>query len=271
MHQASVGFHCPECSKGGRQRVYTARTLMTQRPYVTLVLIAINAVVFVLDLSSSGGGMGSVGAVGDDLALDAINVAQGDWWRPVTAGFVHAGLVHIGFNMFLLYQLGLLLEAAVGRVAYLALYSVALVGGSFLVLILDPESSTVGASGAVFGLMGAAFVALRSRGINPFDTSIGPLIVINLVITFVARDEISVGGHVGGLVAGAAGGWLLYDAAPRLGQGARGRAIAVAVVAVASVALYVGCLGVAESQCPHAEDPVALATGTACSSNPPGG
>jgi membrane associated rhomboid family serine protease len=252
MHQASVGFHCPECSKTGRQRVYTARNL-SQRPYVTIVLIAINAAVFVLDLASAGR-MSDLGDVGVDWALFGPAVAGGDWWRPITAGFVHIGLLHVGFNMFLLYQLGLLLEPAVGRVAYVALYLEALLGGSFLVIILDPESLTVGASGAVFGLMGAAFVALRSRGINPFDTSIGPLIVINLVVTFIGRSNISVGGHVGGLIAGAIGGWLLYDAAPRLGEGVRGRAIATSIIAAAAVALYFGCLAVAANEYPNAAD-----------------
>lgn len=256
MNQASVGFHCPECAKTGRQRTYTARNLMGQRPYVTLVLIVINAVVFLIDISSSGGGMGSIGSAGDDLALNGFWVAHGDWWRPVTAGFVHAGLIHIGFNMFLLYQLGLLLESAIGRVAYLALYFCALLGGSFLVLILDPDAFTVGASGAVFGLMGAAFVALRSRGINPFETSIGPLIVINLVYTFIGGN-ISVGGHIGGLITGAIGGWLLYDAAPRLGKGARGQVIATGIVTVAAVVLYFGCLALAANEYPNAADFVA--------------
>jgi len=257
MNQASVGFHCPECAKTGRQRTYTARTLTGQRPYVTLVIMAVNAIVFLVDISSSGGGMNSIGGVGDDLALNGFWVAHGDWWRPVTAGFVHAGIIHIGFNMFLLYQLGLLLEQAVGRIAYAVLYIMALLGGSFLVLVLDPDAFTVGASGAVFGLMGAAFVALRSRGINPFDTSIGPLIVINLVITFVGREQISVGGHIGGLVAGVVGGWLLYDAAPRLGKGKTGQVFATAIIAAAAVLLFVGCLALASNEYPNAADFVA--------------
>ena len=122
--------------------------------------------------------------------------------------------------MFLLWQLGMLLEPAVKRWAFAALYVMSLLGGSFL----DPDPrqrrGDVGASGAVFGLMGAAFVAMRSRGINPFQTGIGPLILINLVFTF-AIPGISIGGHVGGLVAGAVGAWILWEWAPRLGPARR--------------------------------------------------
>jgi membrane associated rhomboid family serine protease len=115
-------------------------------------------------------------------------------------------------------------------------------GGSFLTLVLDNDVPTIGASGGVFGLMGATFVAMRSRGINPFQTGIGPLIVINLVLTF-AIPYISVGGHVGGLVAGALGGWILWGLGPRLGQ--RSPVPVVACLAI-TAALYAGCLAVAQ-------------------------
>jgi membrane associated rhomboid family serine protease len=176
-------------------------------------------------------------------------VAAGDWWRPITSGFLHANIIHIGFNMFLLFQLGMLLENAIGRVSYATLYFTALLGGSFLVLVLDPNSATLGASGAVFGLMGAAFVGLRSRGIDPFSTGIGSLIVLNLVFTF-ALPGISIGGHIGGLVAGAASGWLLFEGAPRLEQGrprGTGKIIATGMVAALGLALFAGCLYVASN------------------------
>lgn len=244
MHQASVGFHCPECARTGRQKVYSARTL-TSSPVVTYVLVAINVVVFIMEMATATRQSSSIGTVGDDAVLFGPAVALGDWWRPVTSGFAHLNLIHIGLNMFILWQLGMLLEPALGRVRYLALYFMALMGGSFLVLVLSPNNSTLGASGAVFGLMGAAFVGLRSRGIDPFSTSIGPLIIMNLIFTFVFSSSISVGGHVGGLLAGAAGGWLLFELPSR---NPNGKLIAPVLCAVAAGGLYVGCLMVADAQ-----------------------
>ena len=249
MNQASVGFHCPECTHKGAQKVVNARSLVT-RPIVTLVIIAINVAVFggdlllpeitideVTDLPFRG--MHLLSAEG---SLFGPSVAAGDWWRPLTGGFLHVNIVHIGFNMFLLWQLGSLLEPAVKRVAFATLYVMSLAGGSFLVLILDNDAVTVGASGAVFGLMGATFIAMRSRGINPFQTGIGPLILINLLLTFTIPG-ISVGGHVGGLAAGALGGWILWEAGPRLGPKSPVPVIACGLVAAA---LFAGCLAVAQ-------------------------
>ncbi len=249
MHQASVGFHCPDCTRSGRQKVVTARSLVT-RPVVTLALVAINLAIFAGDLLSPVvtvqslldipfAGMHEVSAAG---ALYGPSVAAGDWWRPITGGFLHVNLLHVGFNMFLLWQLGGLLEPAVKRWSYSALYLMSLLGGAFLVLVLSNDSVTVGASGAVFGLMGATFVAMRSRGINPFQTGIGPLILINLVLTF-ALPNISVGGHLGGLAAGAAGGWILWEWAPRLGP--KSPLPVIACLAISGV-LFAGCLVVAQ-------------------------
>jgi membrane associated rhomboid family serine protease len=241
MHQASVGFHCPECTRGARQHVVTARSLVS-RPVVTMVLVAANLAIFVADALSAGGMGNSLGEWSAEGALYGPAVAAGDWWRPVTAGFLHVGVLHVGFNMFLLWQLGGLLEPAVKRWSFAALYVMSLLGGSFLTLVLDNDAVTVGASGAVFGLMAATFVAMRSRGINPFQTGIGPLIVINLVLTF-AIPNISVGGHIGGLVAGGVGGWILWELGPRLGP--RSPVPVIALLAIAG-ALYAGCLMVAQ-------------------------
>jgi membrane associated rhomboid family serine protease len=242
MRQASVGFHCPECTKANPQRVVSARTLGNVRPVAALAIIALNLAVFVADIPSTTDALDGIGTIGRDWALNGPDVAAGDVWRPLTAGFVHAGLMHVGFNMFLLWQLGRLLEPAVRWYGFVVLYVMSLLGGSLLVLVLDPDSFTVGASGAVFGLMAATFVAMRSRGIDPFSTGIGPLLVINLVLTF-AVPGISIGGHLGGLVTGAAGGWLLWVWGPRLGREAR--MVPVGVCAVLALALYGGCLVVA--------------------------
>jgi membrane associated rhomboid family serine protease len=237
MNQASVGFHCPECARGGRQRVMTARALTT-RPVVTLALVSANLAIFIADAISSGNVSDNLGELGRKGALYGPAVAAGDWWRPFTAGFLHSGLFHVGFNMFLLYQLGMLLEPAVRKGPFLALYTMSLLGGSFAVLVYAPDQVTVGASGAVFGLMAAAFVALRSRGIDPFSTGIGPLIVINVIFTFLVPG-ISRAGHIGGLLAGALGGLILWWWGPRL---PRNSPLPMIVLFAVAAAFYAGCL-----------------------------
>ena len=152
------------------------------------------------------------GLIGGGVFRDvgAIGVDFGEWWRIVTSGFLHAGLLHLGFNMFLLWMLGQHLEPALGSVRFGLLYGVSLLAGSFGVLLVAPGDLTVGASGAVFGLMGALMVAQWSQGRNPFDGGIGPLVAMNLVFTF-AIPRVSVGGHIGGLIGGMVVGWLLFD------------------------------------------------------------
>jgi membrane associated rhomboid family serine protease len=188
--------------------------------------------VFVLGLSGAGGNIARGNGLAGDYALFGPAVAAGDWYRLITAGFLHYGLFHVGMNMLILYQLGQLLEPSLGRVRYAALYMAALIGGSVGALVVSPNSLTAGASGAVFGLMGAAAVAMRRRGINVMQTSIGSLLVINLVITFAIRG-ISIGGHLGGLAAGVVGGLLLHatEDQPPLGVAAVG-ALAVALFGV---------------------------------------
>ncbi|MGE3619506.1 MAG: rhomboid family intramembrane serine protease [Acidimicrobiia bacterium] len=243
MHQASVGFQCPECARGGRQTVVRGISRTVGRPMVTLVLVAVNLAVFVAGIGSDlatrdsvvvDGGLIGLGFDGTGL----VGVAEGQWWRIFTSAFLHANLVHVAFNCLLLFQLGTLLEPAFGRLRFGLVYLASLLGGGLGVLVVSPHSLTVGASGAVFGLMGGAFVALRARGIDPFSTGIGSLIVINLVLTF-AVANISVGGHVGGLVGGVAATWLLTSFGPRVLHDARLSAVAVGVLCVAT---FAGCL-----------------------------
>jgi membrane associated rhomboid family serine protease len=159
------------------------------------------------------------------LANGTTYVVDGpDWYRLVTAGFVHFGIIHVAFNMYLLYQLGNMLEPAIGRVRFLLAYMASLLGGSAASLLIDGAGVAGGASGAVFGLMGVAAVGYWLRGVNPLSTQIGSLLMMNLFITFVFPG-ISIGGHIGGLVAGAVCGlavvapahqrrplWLTYAA-----------------------------------------------------------
>ncbi|MGE3835502.1 MAG: rhomboid family intramembrane serine protease, partial [Acidimicrobiia bacterium] len=187
MVTAPVGFQCPSCVKGA-PAVRTMRSLQAaSRPIVSSVLVAVNLALFVPTLGDNR-------LIGD-LGLFGPAVAAGEWWRLVTSGFMHVNLVHVGFNCLLLWQLGGLLEPALGRVRFALLYTVALLAGAVGVLLLDPLALTAGASGAVFGLMGAAVIGLRQRGINPMQSGLGGLLIVNLVLTF-AVPGISIGGHL---------------------------------------------------------------------------
>ncbi|MER6513381.1 rhomboid family intramembrane serine protease [Nonomuraea sp. NPDC001636] len=197
MRDAAVGFQCPECVAQGSQNFRQARSTfggqVVGTPYVTWAILAVNVLVF--------GAQYLVPAVTGALQMWPAGVAVfGDYYRLVSAAFVHAGVFHILFNCWALYVVGPYLERAFGHVRYTALYLVSAVGGSVLSLWLDPLGQpTVGASGAIFGLFGAVFVV--GRKLNMDVRGIAMLIVINLVITFVFPG-ISWTGHVGGLITG---------------------------------------------------------------------
>ncbi len=164
MTSTPVGMRCPECSRQKTQ----VRTLSSLRPSpeLTKVLIAINVIAF---LAQSLGGAGlrtGGGEVYRQGVLFGPLVAEGEWWRLLTGGFLHGGILHLGLNMYALWFLGQLLEPALGRVQFALLYVVSLLGGSFGVMLLSPDAPTVGASGAIFGLLGAALVFGRSRGMD---------------------------------------------------------------------------------------------------------
>jgi len=143
-----------------------------------------------------------------DLGLSKFYIDNGEWYRVITSGFLHFSALHVGMNMFLLWQLGQLLEPAMGRARFTSLYFIAMIGGAAGALALDPNALTGGASGAVFGLMAAAAVGLQQRGVNPMRTGIGTTLILNLVITF-AIPGISIGGHLGGALTGAAVGYVM--------------------------------------------------------------
>ena len=134
-----------------------------------------------------------------------------EWYRLVTSGFVHFGLLHLLFNMFALYQLGQMVERAIPHVQFALLYFASLLGGSLGALLVegnDLRSVTAGASGAVFGLLGAAAIGLHRRGVNIFNTGIGTALMLTLVITF-SISGISIGGHLGGLAVGGICGFVM--------------------------------------------------------------
>lgn len=237
MHQASVGFHCPECTRTGRQKVLTAQHWVI-RPTATKVLIGLCLAGMVVELAVAGGARPSTRELVDAGALFGPWVdTRGEWWRIVTVGFLHANLIHLAMNMAALWFLGQMLEPALGRVRFLTVYGVALLAGSLGVLLVNPVTPTVGASGAVFGLMGAALAGQRAQGVDPFQGGLGGLLLVNLLFTF-AIPGISIGGHVGGLVGGLVAGWLLFDLGPR----ARNRVLPLVLCALVAAACVAGSL-----------------------------
>ena len=208
MTTASVGFQCPECVKGSPQAQGAAKLRRGATPYVTYTLIGINVAVFVLGLLVTRAE--GFDRIFQDYALAGAAVRFGDWWRIVTGGFLHASLIHIGFNMYALYVLGTALEDALGRAKFFAVYMTCLVGGSAgAILLTDPRTGTVGASGTIFGLFGVLVMLQLSRGINPLQNSLGMILLLNLVLTFTISN-ISVGGHVGGLATGLVAGGVTF-------------------------------------------------------------
>jgi membrane associated rhomboid family serine protease len=204
MTPTPVGMRCPECASQKTRVVRnpTGTPAGFQATPATYVLIAVNVIMYLIEIASGSGGLGtSGGQVAVDFGLFGPFVAEGEWYRLITSGFLHASLFHIGFNMLLLFFLGRLLEPALGTPRFLALYFASLLAGSLGALILEPNSLTIGASGAIFGLAGATFIIARGRGMDALAGEIGFLIVFNLIFSFVS-PRISIGGHVGGLIGG---------------------------------------------------------------------
>jgi membrane associated rhomboid family serine protease len=204
MTPTPVGMRCPECARQKTRVVRgTGGSGGFDRAPATFVLIGLNVIAYLVEIASGSGGFGggAITGVTLDFGLFGPSVADGEWYRIVTCGFLHASLFHLGFNMFALYVIGQLLEPALGTPRFVALYFASLIAGSFGALLLDPNALTVGASGAVFGIFGATMVIARGRGMNEIAGQLGLLLILNLAITFWASN-ISVGGHLGGLAAG---------------------------------------------------------------------
>jgi membrane associated rhomboid family serine protease len=218
--QVSVGSQCLDCIRASRPDARTrARYWNARQPtLITYALIIINFAVFLWTTSANDrlelvpGQRGGVGHGDAKLGLYKPFVHDGDWYRLVSSGFLHFGIFHIAMNMLLLYQLGQLLEPAIGRLRFSLMYFASLLGGSFGALILQPNAFSGGASGAVFGLLAGSAMALHRRGVNVMQTGIGMVLILNLVITFTIRN-ISYGGHVGGAVVGAICAFVMF--APR--------------------------------------------------------
>jgi membrane associated rhomboid family serine protease len=245
MTPTAVGMRCPECS---RQRTKVVRMRdVASVPRVTYALIAINVIVFLAEggFSLTGRPAGRIyeeGVLfGSISGFPTLGVAHGQWWRIVTSGFMHENLLHIFFNMLVLYYIGIMLEPALGHVKFAAIYFVSLLTGALGALLVSPHVLTVGASGAIFGLMAAAAVELRARQIPIMQSGVGMLIVLNLIISF-TLPGISWAGHVGGLLGGAAAALMI-----QLGDRYRSQALALAGCAAIGVAAFAGSIATSKA------------------------
>jgi membrane associated rhomboid family serine protease len=244
MSPTPVGMRCPECA---RERTKVTRGAVAPSRYdapATYVLIALNVAAYLAEIAGGTGGLSpGNSSVIFDFGLFGPSVAEGEWYRLLTSGFLHASVIHIGFNMFALFFLGRLLEPGIGTPRFVALYFASLFAGSFGAILLDPNSLTIGASGAVFGIFGATFVIARSRGVDALASSIGIVLLLNLAITF-GRPEISIGGHLGGLAAGLLGA-LVIVAGDRGMLGPRRLAIELAAMVAIGIFSIVAAIAVA--------------------------
>src|SRR5687767_8069182 len=190
-------------------------------PWVTYAIIAICVALFGIDAVLSngeilGGGMfgGSVGPIGEQHLINGFLVAEGEWWRIITSAFFHLGIVHLAFNMYVLYLYGAIVERMYGHIEYAAIYLLCPAGGCVLTILVDPTQFAAGASGAIFGIIGLLFVVSRrhhavlGREARTMMAGIGSYLVFLLVFTFVVPG-ISWTGHLGGLVVGAVLGFFL--------------------------------------------------------------
>lgn len=253
MTYGPVGIRCPDhATTGGktaapRRAARTAsRRLDLYGPFVTITLIGVNVGVYVLELLMGSGLNANRGWIYEhgvlvssavDSSGHVVGVAEGDWWRLLTASFLHYGIIHLGLNMLVLWFIGPALEEYFGHWRYLLVYVVSGLAGSAGALIWSPNALTVGASGAIFGIMGAALV-LEARRIWVFGGQAMGLVVVNLAISFLIPG-ISIGGHIGGLI----GGGLCALAFSSLRRSPALATLSMAVVGVLSVALAVQSVG----------------------------
>ncbi|TMR99694.1 rhomboid family intramembrane serine protease [Nonomuraea basaltis] len=255
MRDAAVGHQCVECVRAGNKSMRQARTIFGGKvaavPLVTYVLIGINVLAYLGEMAMpsivdrlDGLGIGLVDAGGQyyvyesGTGLQTTGVAAGEWYRLVTAGFLHlpptAGvfsILHIAFNMYWLWTLGRVVEQMLGMLRFVALYLLAAVGGAVFAFLISPGTAVVGASGAVFGLGAAYFVFSRRLRRDPLGG--GRLIVMFLIWLVISAGFTSWQGHLGGLVVGGAAALGLAYLPRRFHVAAMGALFVVLAVLVA--------------------------------------
>jgi membrane associated rhomboid family serine protease len=224
MTAAPVGLRCPDHAGnrrgprvGGRQIVMPHTRVGGTDALVTKALIAINVAIYLITAVQGHGLNAPGGSLWDKWILYGPFVHQGDWWRLISAAFLHASIIHIGFNMLALWWIGAPVEQYLGRTRYVGLYLVSGLAGSAGALVASPTLPVVGASGAIFGILGAMLI-LEWQATGRLGGNAMTLIVLNLVLGFAfngAGGNISIGGHIGGLI----GGILSTLAFARWGKG----------------------------------------------------
>jgi membrane associated rhomboid family serine protease len=214
---APVGLRCPDhasasssVSRATSRATRTVRRPLARRGLViqgdaiaTRILVGINVLIYLITVAQGAGLNNPGGSLFNKWILFGPYVEHGDWWRLVTAMFLHGFLLHLLFNMWALWVIGTVVEGALGTPRFVLLYFVSGLAGSAGALVLDPTSPVVGASGAIFGLFGAGAI-LEWRATGRIAGQFLILIAINLAITF-TWSGISAGGHVGGLIGGLIG------------------------------------------------------------------
>jgi membrane associated rhomboid family serine protease len=204
MTPAAVGLRCPEHA-GTRRAVKPPRVV--RRPsrgatdaLVTKALIGLNILIYLITAAQGHGINAPGGSLAAKFWLYGPEVANGGWWRLITAAFLHASIIHIGFNMYVLWVIGAPVEQYLGRARFLGLYFVSGLAGSAGALVVTPLAVTVGASGAIFGILGALLI-IEWQTTGRLAGNAMTWIVINLALSFVISN-ISIGGHIGGLIGG---------------------------------------------------------------------
>ncbi len=246
---APVGIRCLDHASGGRQaakpvmqrRVRAARSgALATEGLVTRILIGLNVAVFLVNLYQGASPGRNGGSLFEDWLLIAqaqdstgaiIGVAEGQWYRLLTAAFLHGSIIHLAFNMYFLWIIGQAMESALGRWRFLIIYLVTALAGSAGALVFSPNVPTVGASGALFGLLGAA-VVLERQGYHVLGGQALGIALINFMITFLIPN-ISIGGHLGGFVGGLACGLALSQFGR--GHALYGRLGAIGIAGLAGV------------------------------------
>lgn len=262
MRDATVGFQCPECVREGARSVRTARTIFggranSGRPVATITLIALNVAVYAGQLLSPPL-TGRISAIGREIIgpngaryvwqpgatapFHYAGIAYGEWYRLLTSAFAHEppaylggfGVLHIAFNMWWLWSLGQVIEAQLGRARFLALYLLSALGSSVAVYLIAPDTGAIGASGAIFGLVGGYYVMSRRLHHDPVGS--GWLMRTFLIWMVISAGFASWQGHLGGLVTGLAAGSVIafLRAGPRRDWY---QAAGLALIGVALVAL----------------------------------
>jgi len=207
MRSASIGYQCPACASDSTpviKGINRNRFIPNQKntPVTKFLSISLIAIFLLQELTGT--------LLVKSFALFAPLVTSGEWWRLISAGFLHGSIIHLLFNVYILWVIGSQLESMVGNIKFIIIYFVSLLGGSVASYLFSPFGSySIGASGAIFGLMGAMLVVGRKRNLD--ISQITTLVAINVVIGFVLSG-IDWRAHLGGLAAGSFITWVLLNA-----------------------------------------------------------